>query len=99
LRSKTPKLNEVEPNAYKTPRQLARHLACQLATPWGEEVHLKPTQLLIALSCSFLPFPFYHKFSKSKIAAGGRQTSERRYRSERISAPSEGRQNANAERM
>jgi hypothetical protein len=41
----------------------------------------------------FLPFPlsvpFYHKFSKSIIAAGGRQTSERRYRGECISAPSE----------
>jgi hypothetical protein len=35
LLRKTPKLNEVEPNAYKIPRQVAR----QLATPWGEEVH------------------------------------------------------------
>jgi hypothetical protein len=41
LLRKTPKLNEVEPNAYKIPRQVARHLA----TPWGEEVHSQDKDL------------------------------------------------------
>jgi hypothetical protein len=33
--AQTPKLNEVEPNAYNIPRQVAR----QLAATWDEEVH------------------------------------------------------------
>jgi hypothetical protein len=55
LRRKTPKLNEVEPNAYKIPRQLATANLFARLRRGGS-----------------LSVPFYHKFSKSKIATDGK---------------------------